>query len=63
MTEHKRKNIINAIQDHLEDKGDKVNEWEQGFLEDISKQLSEGRDLSTKQMDKLTDIIGYGYLK
>jgi trehalose-6-phosphate synthase len=61
MTEHKRRNIINSIMNKLEDH--QYSEWENGFLEDIIKQLQSGKDLSVKQLDKLTDIIGYDYLK
>lgn len=61
MTELKRKNIINSIMDKLEDH--QYSEWENGFLEDIMKQLQAGKDLSVKQIDKLTDIIGFDYLK
>jgi hypothetical protein len=56
MTENKRKNIINAIQSRLEDND--LNDWESHFIEDISCQLNRGSDLSTKQKEKLIDIIG-----
>jgi hypothetical protein len=63
MTANKRKNIINAIQDCLEEQAYKLSEWESSFLEDISKKLSEDKDLTTRQYDKLTDIIGFDFLK
>ena len=62
MTENKRKNLINGIEDYMEEFGYKLNEWEQGFLEDISVKLSKGYELSQKQYDKVTDIIGFKWL-
>jgi trehalose-6-phosphate synthase len=56
MTDSKRKNIINAIYSRLED--DDLNDWESHFIEDIANQLGKGSDLTTKQKEKLIDIIG-----
>jgi trehalose-6-phosphate synthase len=56
VTDSKRKNIINAIYSRLED--DDLNDWESHFIEDIANQLSKGSDLTTKQKEKLIDIIG-----
>jgi trehalose-6-phosphate synthase len=56
MTDSKRKNIINAIYSRLED--DDLNDWESHFIEDIANRLGKGSDLTTKQKEKLIDIIG-----
>ena len=58
ITENRKLNLINAIQFVFEDPDDyDLNEWEQGFLEDIQKRLQKGSDLTRKQYDKLMDII------
>lgn len=66
-SEQRRTNIINAIHDCLEDgcsySGKLLNEKEEGFLEDMSKDLSEGKDISVRQYDWLTDLIGFGFLQ
>ena len=62
MTENKRKNLINGIEDYMDDFGYRLNEWEQEFLEDISVKLAKGYELSQKQYDKVTDIIGFKWL-
>jgi hypothetical protein len=62
MTENKRKNLINGIEDYLEDFGYTLNDWEHGFLENISMKLFKGNELTRKQYDKLTDIIGFDWL-
>ena len=55
ITDNRRINLINGIENALEDKD--FNEWEHGFLEDVQKQLQLGNDLSRKQYEKLIDII------
>jgi hypothetical protein len=62
-SDNKRINLINAIEEYLEDFGYKLNEWEAGFLEDIQKRLKNKIDLTQKQYNKLTDIIGFNFLK
>lgn len=62
MTNHRRQNIINAIQEYLENNDPEMNEWTQGFLEDIQENLIRGGDLTPKQKDKLIDIIGNSWI-
>lgn len=62
-SENKRIKIMNSIFDTLEDRSSLLSEWEAGFLEDMQKKLAHGFDLTQKQFDKLTDIIGFDYLK
>lgn len=62
-SENKKIKIMNSIFDTLEDRSSSLNEWEAGFLEDMQKKLAHGFDLTQKQFDKLTDIIGFDYLK
>jgi hypothetical protein len=67
LSDQRRRNIINAIHDCLEDgrteSGISLNEWGEGFLEDISKLLSQKKTLSIKQYETLTNIIGFNFLK
>jgi len=62
MTKNKRLKIINEIQKTLEENSLNLSEWEVGFLEDIQERLIQELDLSTKQYNKLTDIIGFKFL-
>ena len=63
MTGHKRKALITAIQDCLEDgcnESRELNEWEQDFLDNIcTEYLQRGKELTETQFNKLTDIIGF----
>jgi hypothetical protein len=65
-SESRRIALINAIQDALEANehcsGRLLNEWESGFIEDISKRLSNKQDLIGNMYSKLTEIIGFGFL-
>lgn len=55
ITENRRVNLINGIQDVLEEKD--FNEFEHGFLEDIQKNwLQKGKDLTDKQWQYLIRI-------
>lgn len=36
--------------------GLKLNEWEEGFVNSVTEQLDNGKSLSEKQVEKLTDI-------
>lgn len=54
---NRRTVLINGIEDYLENNSD-CNDWTVGFLEDISKLLSEKKDLSDKQYQKLLEFIG-----
>jgi hypothetical protein len=67
LSEVKRINLINAIQDCLENNescsGRPLNDWQQGFLEDMSKRLSNKQDLIGNQYPALTKIIGFDFLK
>jgi hypothetical protein len=65
MTEGRRKALIDEIQEYLEfevSQDENINEWEVGFLESLSKQLSEGKEISQKQKDKVIDILGADWL-
>lgn len=58
ITSNRRLNLIDAITNYTEEKGDELSEWETGFLDSILMQLMDAKDLTHKQYDKLTDIIG-----
>jgi hypothetical protein len=66
-SQQRRTNLINAIQDCLEegctDSGKDLNEKEAGFLEDMSKDLSCGKNITTRQYDWLTDLVGFDFLQ
>jgi hypothetical protein len=62
MTDHKRQNIINAIQEYLEENESDIGEWTAGFLESIQEHLIGGGDLSPKQKDKIIDIVGNSWI-
>lgn len=38
--------------------GDKLNDWECGFMESIQEQMESGRELSQPQKDKILSING-----
>jgi hypothetical protein len=65
MTEYKRRVLINAIHDCMEDgcnESRELTEWELGFIDNIcTEYLQRGKDLTSPQFDKLTDIIGFGW--
>ena len=62
-SESKRIKLINAIEDYLEDHGSELREKDHGFLEDIQiNWLQQGRDISQKQYDWVTDLIGFDWL-
>ena len=55
ITENRRINLINGIQDVLEERD--LNEYDHGFLEDIQKNwLQGGKDLTDKQWQYLIKI-------
>ena len=61
-TEHKAKRLSDTIWDKLENDSEELNEWEEGFLEDIMNKISKTNSLTQKQYDRLLDIIGTSWL-
>lgn len=47
--------IALMVQD-CENREEKLSDWERGFIDSLSNQLSKGRTLSEKQVDKLNSI-------
>jgi hypothetical protein len=58
ITQNRRINLINTIEDKLEDSSESaLNEWSSGFLEDIQKRLRAGKDLTDPQWQKLLEYV------
>lgn len=51
----KNKRLIDRVE-HCQENNGELNDWEDSFLDSVAEQLTEGRSLSDRQLEKLEQI-------